>query len=250
MTKRLMRRTLLVAMLAIGMTILNSHTAKADLVIDTFGSTQSGNPEKVSDPTIGPFVPSISETNLTGVVGGASTVRTTTAARTGGINPVTGILNPAANSITFGTGISTGKFTIDYSQAGGLNADFGTFLGISIPLEGVELTGAMTAIPVTVTIGTDGMGTAVGTGLITTEGDSTLVIDAAAFIAMMGGVDLSDIDQITFLFETLSPGQEFTITGNLLEIMPEPATVFAWMTAGLCLMVGWRRYGDRLKVKA
>ena len=223
--------------------------AHANLTIDTLESTESGNTEFLSDP---PGTPAgapnmLSETNLTGVVGGASTVRKTSVS-SGGPGTVTAAIVPSQNRIAYSSGGATGQLSINYSAPGGLNAGFAPFLGMSIPLSDIELTGAMTPIPVSIKL-TDGNGMmAVGMGQITTENDQTLFIPAASF-ANLNMLDLSDIDVIEYMFMT-SPGQEFDIDGPLLEIMvPEPATVLAWLVVGACLAFGWKRYGHRLRVR-
>lgn len=228
---------------AAAFTFLNitGQPASAQIVIDNFSSTQSGNIETVADPPFGPLSSSISETNLApgSVIGGAGTTRTTTANRTSGPAFISGTLNPVAETLTGGAGNSTGTLSLDYSS---FSADLSGFLGVAIDVESYQSGGDDLGVSVTLS---DGVNTATGTGDITGTGE--LIIPASAFVGL-AGLDLSDIENIEVVF-ALGQGHDFVIN-SIVALVPEPVTVLLWSFGVAGFAIFWKRYGGRIRKQA
>ena len=225
--------------LAVMLAVTNGQHAAA-MSIDTFESTESPDGfasntvfKVVTDP-VGSFpgAPgSIAEDNLTGVIGGATTIRTTEVVRTAGIGPqlVRAYIIPTEGRLAFGTNFSvTAKLNLSYALSSVV--DLTDFAAITIPLMDVELTGAGTAIPVMTTL-TDANGKkAFAMSEMNAEGDYTLSIPSASFTGLdtLAALDLTKINRIEFMFETLAPAQEFSVLGSDVRInaaTPEPGTL-------------------------
>lgn len=220
----------------------------AALVIDTFESTQSGNNEFLSDP---PGTPagaptSLSETGLSGVVGGAATVRETTVA-SDGPGSVTAVIAPApTKKVSFSAGGATGTLNINYSA---FDEDFTGLVDVTIPLGNVELTGALTPIDLWVTL-SDGLKQAAAMTQITVEGDSTHVVAAGDFTLLdgLGALNLANIIEINFLFDVMAAGQEFDVLSPVVANQastPEPGSfVLAGIAMVAVIFLARRRTGN------
>lgn len=228
---------------AVAFTFLNitGQPASAQIVIDNFSSTQSGNIEDVIDPPINPPPNSITETNLSAssVIGGSGTVRTTTATQTTGPADISGTLNPGTATLTGGAGDSEGTLSLDYSS---FSANLSGFLGVALDVDSYQTGGDDLGVSVTLS---DGVNTATGTGDITGTGE--LIIPASAFVGL-AGLDLSDIENIEVVF-ALGQGHDFVIN-SIVALVPEPVTVLLWSFGIAGFAIFWKRYGSRIRKPA
>lgn len=223
---------------------ITGQPASAQIVIDNFSSTQSGNIEFLADPPAGPIPNSISETGLApgSVIGGASTDRTTTADRTGGTSSITAALNPTTATLTGGAGpATTGTLSLDYSS---FSENLTGFLGVAIDVAMYDPGPSGNDLGVTVTL-SDGVNTATGSGQISGTGE--LIIPASAF-AGLAGLDLSDIENIEVIF-TLDSAQDFVIN-SIVALVPEPVTILLWSCGVFGFAMFWKRYGTRIRKPA
>ena len=227
------RRNVIRVVVAGASVMLSGVAARGGMVIDDFSATATPTPWPVSITS--PNVISITETALSGVIGGT---RLTTLSAF--FFDLVGFDEIRANIVpNFGV--------LDYASSVGVNGDLriayvGTFqadisgdLFIQIDFSGFDLGGG-TPMPVTVTIG-HGAVTASLTQLLTGAGSQNVVFNFSEF-DNIGAVDLTSIDAMLFEFNP-GAGGDFRI-GGIVSVIPEPTTL-VMLIAGAGAIVHRRR---------
>ena len=213
--------------------MLSGVAARGGLVIDDFSDVTSPNPWPVSITS--PNVVVVSETGLSGVIGGT---RLTTVSvfffDLVGLDEVRADIVAGAGMLDYTSSVgANGDLRVAY--VGDFVADFSGDAWIQIDFSGFDL-GAELPMPVTVTLW-NGITTASLTRMLTEPGAQSVAFHFSDF-ANIDTVDLSSVDTLLFEFDP-ADGGDFRI-GRIGSVVPEPTTL-ALLVAGAGAIVLRRR---------
>lgn len=213
--------------------LLGTSTARGGLVIDDFSDVSTPTPWPLSITS--PNVLAVTETSLTGVVGGT---RLTTLSGfvflLEGLDRVRATVAPNFGVLDYASSVG-GDGDLRLAYVGDFSADLSGDQFIQIDFSGFDL-GMGVPMPVTVTIG-HGAVTASLTHLLTEVGSQSLAFNFSEFTGI-SAVDLTSISAMDFRFDPAAGG-DFRI-GGISSVVPEPTTL-VMLVAGAAAIAFRRR---------
>lgn len=221
-----MRRNTIRLVIAAALLLLPAVAARGGMVIDDFSDVASPSPWPMNMTS--PNVVSVTESGLTGVIGGT---RLTTLSGFvfdfAGLDDIRATIAPQFGVLDYASSVG-GDGDLLVAYVGQFVADFSGDALIQVDFAGFDM-GANMPMPVTVTIG-QGAVTANLTQMLTRAGPQSLAFNFSEF-ANLAAVDLSSITALTFNFNP-GPGGDFRVSG-ISSVVPEPTTLVL-----LCLGAG------------